>query len=62
MFMILFDPPESWSAILKQEGKNSIRKTKYDSIMIGLLVDAKHKSRSKMEDGTAFIHILQWMA
>ena len=40
-------PPESWSAILKQEGKNSIRKTKYDSIMIGLLVDAKHKEQIK---------------
>ena len=41
--------PKSWSTILKKDGKNSIRNTKYDCLMIGLLVEHEHKS--KIEDG-----------
>ena len=61
--------------ILKQESRNSIRNSKYDSIMIGLLVDAKHKEEIKkggwdgfytyfavdgMTYGSSFITFIYW--
>lgn len=35
---------ESWAKILKADGPDTIRGTKYDSVMIGLLVDMPHSS------------------
>ena len=39
--------PNAWSTILKKTSKNTIRGTKYDCIMIGLLVESTHQTNIK---------------